>query len=342
SDERITFIDTPGHAAFTEMRARGANVTDIVVLVVAADDGVMAQTIEAIRHAQAAEVPMVVAINKVDRPGADPQRVKHELLNHGVVVEELGGETLAVEISARERRNLDRLQEAILLQAELLEIKANPLRRADGVVLEAKLDHRRGPVATLLVQGGTLRQGDALIAGSEWGRVRALVSERGERVDQALPGQPVEVLGLAGTPRAGDGFVVVDDEPRAREIGTFRQRKQREAELLRMTRGTLEQRLSQIKKGETKELPIIVKADVQGSLEAIMGNLQKLQSDDVTLHVLHAAAGGINESDVSLAQANDGMIVAFNVRPTPRARQLAERNGVEIRAYAIIHELVDA
>jgi translation initiation factor IF-2 len=341
SGDAITFIDTPGHAAFSEMRARGANLTDIVVLVVAAADGVKEQTVEAIRHAQAADVPIVVAINKTDLPGADPQRVKRELLNHGIVVEEMGGEVLAVEVSAKTRTNLDRLLEAILLQAELRELRANPARSAEGVVVEAKLDRSRGPVATLLVQRGTLRAGDAVVAGCEWGRVRALTNGRGERLEQAGPGTPAEVLGLSAAPNAGDRFAVVQSEARAREISAARQAARRVADLAGSGRRTLADMLARIKQGKTKELPVVIKADAQGSLEAITGSLGRLSNEEVALRLLHAAVGGINASDVSLAGASGAAIIGFNVRPMPQARELAKRQGVEIRTYGLIYELLE-
>ncbi|MBV9150510.1 MAG: translation initiation factor IF-2, partial [Alphaproteobacteria bacterium] len=339
--KQITFIDTPGHQAFTAMRARGANVTDIVVLVVAADDGIMEQTVEAIRHAKAAEVPLIVAINKIDRPDAKPERVRQELLQHEIVVEELGGEVLDVEVSALKKTNLDRLEEAILLQAELLDLKANPNRPAEGVVLEAKLERGRGPVATVLVQRGTLRIGDIFVAGSEWGRVRALIDERGEQRRVAGPSMPIEVLGLNGIPLAGDDFVAVDDESRAREVTDFRQRRRRDTAAAAGSRGTLEQMFSQIAAGVAKELPVVVKSDVQGSLEAIVGSLEKLSTSEVSMRVLHSAVGGINESDVILAKATNAVIVGFNVRANPQARDLAQRDGVEIRYYSIIYDVID-
>ncbi|HEX7006391.1 MAG TPA: translation initiation factor IF-2, partial [Alphaproteobacteria bacterium] len=341
SGQKITFIDTPGHAAFTEMRARGANVTDIVVLVVAADDGIMQQTVEAITHARAANVPIIVAINKIDRPEANPDRVRQELLQHGVVVEQMGGDVLSVEVSAKERINLDKLEEAILLQAEILELKANPDRSASGTVIEARLERGRGAVATLLVQRGTIHVGDIFVAGSEWGRVRALINDRGENMAAAGPATPVEVLGLQGTPMAGDTFVVVENEARAREITEFRQRRQREAQAATTGRGTLEQMFSKIAAGETKELPVVVKADVQGSLEAITASLAKLGTEEVSVRVLHAAVGGINESDVTLARASQAMIIGFNVRANPQAREMARRDNVDIRYYSIIYNVVD-
>jgi translation initiation factor IF-2 len=342
SDGRqITFIDTPGHQAFTAMRARGANVTDIVVLVVAADDGIMEQTVEAIRHAKAANAPIIVAINKIDKPDARPDRVRQELLQHDIVVEELGGDVLSVEVSALKKTNLDKLEEAILLQAELLDLKANPNRSAEGVVLEAKLERGRGAVATVLIQRGMLNVGDIFVAGSEWGRVRALVDDRGKNQAAAGPSVPIEVLGLNGTPLAGDDFVVADSEGRARDIADFRQRRRRDAQAAAGVRGTLEQMFSQIAAGVAKELPIVVKSDVQGSLEAIVGSLDKLSTGEVSIRVLHSAVGGINESDVILAKATGAVIIGFNVRANPQARDMARRDGVEIRYYSIIYNLID-
>src|SRR5215813_14091005 len=331
SGKQITFIDTPGHQAFTAMRARGANVTDIVVLVVAADDGIMEQTVEAIRHAKAAQVPIIVAINKIDKPDSKPDRVRQELLQHELVVEQLGGEVLDIEVSALKKTNLDKLEEAILPQAELLDLTANPNRSAEGVVLEAKLERGRGAVATVLIQRGTLQVGDIFVAGSEWGRVRALVDDRGENQHEAGPSTPIEVLGLNGTPLAGDDFVVAENESRARDIADFRQRRRREAAAAAGTRGTLEQMFSQIAAGVARELPVVVKSDVQGSLEAIVGSLEKLSTDEVSVRVLHSAVGGINESDVILAKASNAVIVGFNVRANPQARELAQRDNVEIR-----------
>jgi translation initiation factor IF-2 len=339
--KQITFIDTPGHQAFTAMRARGANITDIVVLVVAADDGIMEQTVEAIRHAKAAEVPIIVAINKIDRPDAKPDRVRQELLQHEIVVEEMGGEVLDVEVSALKKTNLDRLEEAILLQAELLDLKVNPNRPAEGVVLEAKLERGRGPVATVLIRRGSLRIGDIFVSGSEWGRVRALVDERGQNLREAGPSTPIEVLGLNGLPLAGDDLVVVENEGRAREITDFRARRRRDAAAATGGRGTLEQMFSQIAAGTAKELPVVVKSDVQGSLEAIVGSLDKLATDEVSMRVLHSAVGGINESDVILAKATGAVIIGFNVRANPQARDLAQRDGVEIRYYSIIYDVID-
>jgi translation initiation factor IF-2 len=339
--KRITFLDTPGHEAFTAMRSRGAKATDIVVLVVAADDGIMPQTIEAIHHAKAANVPMVVAINKCDKPDAQPDRVRRDLLQHEVVVEQLGGDVQAVEVSAKSRANLDKLEEAILLQAEILDLKANPDRMAEGVVIEAKVDRGRGPVATVLVQRGTIRLGDVLVAGSEWGRVKALIDDHGQNVTVAGPSTPVEILGLQGTPEAGDGFSVVENETRARDVADFRTRKSRDRLLAAGGRGTIEQMFVKIKAGEVKGLPVLVKTDVQGSLEAIVGALQKLGTEEVSVRVLHSAVGGINESDVTLARASGAMIVGFNVRANKQARDLATRDGVDIRYYSIIYNVID-
>jgi translation initiation factor IF-2 len=341
SGDKITFLDTPGHEAFTAMRSRGANATDIVVLVVAADDGIMPQTVEAIDHAKAAEVPIIVAINKIDRPDANPDRVRNELLSHELVVESMGGDVLAVEVSAVEKTNLDKLEEAIVLQAEILEISANPDRNAEGVVVEAKVETGRGSVATVLVQRGTLNVGDIVVAGAQWGKVRALLDDAGERTDSAGPSTPVEVLGLGGTPEAGDEFSVVENEARAREITEFRQRRDRDAKVQAGARGTLDEMFSQIQAGEVKEIPIVVKADVQGSVEAIVQSAQNLSNDEVSVRVLHTGVGGINESDITLAKASNAMMVGFNVRANAQARQLAEAEGLDIRYYAIIYDLVD-
>jgi translation initiation factor IF-2 len=337
----ITFIDTPGHEAFTAMRARGARATDIVVLVVAADDGVMPQTVEAINHARAAEVPIIVAINKIDKADANPTRVRTDLLAHEIVVESMGGETLEVEVSATKGINLDKLLDAILLQAEVLNLTANPDRPADGIVVEAQLDKGRGPVATVLVQRGTLRPGDIVVAGSAWGRVRALVDERGEAAKSAGPSVPVEVLGFSSAPEAGDQLVVVDTEARAREITEYRDRKRRETRGSPGGRSSLEQMMSQMKDAERKEFPILVKADVQGSAEAIVQALEKLSTDEVAARVIHYGVGGISESDVQLAAASGTVILGFNVRANAQARDAAERTGIEIRYYNIIYDLVD-
>ncbi len=343
SGDRITFIDTPGHEAFTAMRARGAGVTDIVVLVVAADDGVMPQTIEAIRHAKAAHAPIIVAINKMDKPDANPARVRTELLSHEVVVEEMGGETQDVEVSATKRTGLDKLQEAILLQAEILDLRANPERAAEGAVIESRLDRGRGPVATMLVQKGTLHQGEIVVAGAEWGRVRAMLDDRGEALKDAGPSTPVEILGLSAVPSAGEPFVAVENEARAREISEFRQRRLRDttAAGIAAGRGTLDQMLARIVAGEQKEVAVVIKADVQGSSEAIQTTVLKLAHEEVKVRVLLAGVGQITESDVQLAKASDGVIIAFNVRATSQARELASREKVEIRYYSIIYEVAD-
>ncbi len=343
SGQKITFIDTPGHEAFTAMRARGAAVTDIVVLVVAADDGVMPQTIEAIRHAKAAGAPLIVAINKMDKPGATPDRVRQELLQHEIVVEQMGGETQDVEVSALKRTGLDRLEEAILLQAEVLGLTANPDRTAEGAVIESRLDRGRGPVATVLVQKGTLHQGDILVAGAEWGRVRAMLDDKGRAMKEAGPSMPVEVLGLTGVPGAGEPIVVVESESRAREIAEFRTRKLRDKAAAGSVaaRGTLDQMLARIQAGDQKEVAVLVKADVQGSSEAIAATVVKQGTEEVKVRVLHAAVGQITESDVQLAKASDAVVVAFNVRATAQAREMAQRDGVAINYYSIIYEVAD-
>lgn len=337
----ITFIDTPGHEAFTAMRARGAKATDIVVLVVAADDGVMPQTVEAINHARAANVPIIVAINKIDKQSANPNRVRTELLQHEIVVESMGGETLDVEVSAMKGTNLDKLLETILLQAEVLDLRANPDREASGIVVEAQLDKGRGPVATVLVQRGTLHLGDIFVAGSAWGRVRALVDDKGEQIKAAGPSVPVEVLGLGSAPEAGDTFDVVKDEARAREITDYRDRKRRETRGAASARASLEQMMSQLKEGGLKEFPVLVKADVQGSAEAIVQALEKVGNNEIQARVIHYAVGGISESDVQLAAASGAVILGFNVRANGQARDAAERQGIEIRYYNIIYDLVD-
>ncbi len=343
SGNKITFIDTPGHAAFTAMRARGAKVTDVVVLVVAADDGVMPQTVEAIHHAKAAKVPIIVAINKIDKPDAKPERVRTELLQHEIQVESLGGDVLDVEVSATKKLNLEKLLETIGLQAEILDLKANPNRPAEGTVIEAKLDRGRGPVATVLVQRGTLRPGDIVVAGAESGRVRALISDTGEPVDSAGPSTPVEVLGFNGTPEASDRLAVVDNESRAREVTDYRVRQKRDKVAARATgmRGSLEQMMSQLKTAGRKDFALIIKADVQGSLEAIIGAIEKLGTSEVGARVIHAGVGGITESDVTLAEASGVPIIGFNVRAHKEAREAAERDGIEIRYYNIIYDLVD-
>ncbi len=342
----VTFIDTPGHAAFTAMRARGAKVTDVVVLVVAADDGVMPQTVEAINHAKAAGVPLIVAINKIDKADASPERVRAELLQYEIQVETLGGETLEIEVSAKTGKNLDKLLEAIALQAELLDLKANPHRPAEGTVIEAKLDRGRGPVATVLVQRGTLRTGDIVVAGSEWGRVRALIGDTGAQIKEAPPSLPVEVLGFNGTPEAGDRVAVVESEARAREITDYRERQKRDRIAARgggsAVGRSLADMMRDLKEGAgRKEFPLIVKGDVQGSVEAIVGTLEKVGNDEVRARVLQSGVGGITESDITLAQASGAAVIGFNVRAHKEAREAAERAGVEIRYYNIIYNLVD-
>ncbi|GBR55312.1 translation initiation factor IF-2 [Acetobacter senegalensis DSM 18889] len=343
SGSKITFLDTPGHEAFTAMRARGASITDVVVLVVAADDGVMPQTVEAIKHAKAANVPMIVAINKIDKPGAKPDRVRQELLSHEIVVESMGGDVQDIEVSALKRTGLDKLEEAILLQAEILELKANPDRAAEGAVIESRLDRGRGSVASVLVQKGTLHKGDIVVAGTEWGRVRALLDDRGRQVADAGPSMPVEVLGLSGVPSAGAPFVVVENENRAREISEFRQRKLKEHQVAGQVaaRGTLDQMLARIQAGDQKEVSVLIKADVQGSAEAIQTTVLKLANEEVGVRVLNASVGQITESDVQLGKASDAVIIAFNVRATAQARQLAQREGVDIRYYSIIYQVAD-
>lgn len=337
----ITFIDTPGHEAFTEMRMRGANITDIVILVVAADDGVMQQTIEAINHARAAECPVIIAVNKCDKPEADPQRVRNELLSHEIVTEDFGGDVLCVDVSAHTKMGLDKLEEAIMLQAELLELKANHDRAAEGAVIEAKVERGRGSVASLLVTRGTLNIGDIFVVGAETGRVRALYNDHGKQVKTATPGDAVEVLGLNGTPMAGDLLTVVDSDARAREVSEYRQRVLREKESASGARGSVEQMLSAIAAGEAEELPVVIKTDVHGSLEAIRVAVDKLGTDQVKVRILSSGVGAISESDISLAAASQGMIIAFNVRANPQARDQARRDGIEIRYHSIIYELID-
>ncbi len=341
---KVTFIDTPGHAAFTAMRSRGAKVTDIVVLVVAADDGVMPQTIEAISHARAANVPLIVAINKIDKPDANPQRVRTELLQHNIQVESMGGETLEFEVSAKTGDGLDTLLEGLQLQAEILDLKADPFRTAEGTVIEAKLDRGRGPVATVLVQRGTLDVGDIVVAGAEWGRVRALVSDSGEMLKEAAPSFPAEILGFNGTPDAGDRVAVVDSEARAREITDYRARQKRERQAARLSgaRGTMADMMRDLREGAAKkEFALVMKGDVQGSVEAINTALENLGNDEVSARILHAGVGAITESDVTLAQASGAILIGFNVRAHKEAREAAERAGVEIRYYSVIYNLVD-
>ncbi|WP_273722552.1 translation initiation factor IF-2 [Bartonella sp. AU18XJBT] len=341
--QKITFIDTPGHAAFTAMRARGARVTDIAVLVVAADDSVMPQTIESINHAKAAGVPIIVAINKIDKPAANAQKVRTELLQHEVFVETMGGETLDVEVSAKTGQNLDKLLEAILLQAEMLDLKADSQRTAEGVIIEAKLDRGRGSVATVLVQKGTLHPSDIIVAGNEWGRVRALIDDHGRHVKEAVPSTPIEILGMQGTPQAGDRFAVVTHEAKAREISEYRQRLARDKAVARQTgsRGSLEQMMTKLQTTGVKEFSLIIKGDVQGSIEAIASALEKLGNDEVRARIVHAGAGGITESDISLAEASNSAVIGFNVRANKQARDFARTQGIEIRYYNIIYDLVD-
>ena len=340
-DNVITFIDTPGHAAFTEMRLRGANTTDIVVLVVAADDSVKEQTIEAINHAKAAGCPIIVAVNKCDKPGADPSKVRSDLLQHEIITEDFGGDILAVNVSAHTSEGLDKLEEAIMLQAELLELKANPNREAEGSVIEAKVERGRGSVATVLVQRGTLSVGDIFVIGAESGRVRALLNERGEQLKTATPGMPVEILGLNGTPMAGDNFTVVETEARAREIAEYRKRVIRDKEAVVSARGSVEQMLSAIAAGEAAELPVVIKTDVHGSLEAIKVALENLGTEQVKVRFLTGGVGALSESDISLAAASNAIVIGFNVRAIPQARDLAKRDSVEIRYHSIIYELID-
>jgi translation initiation factor IF-2 len=345
SGAKITFLDTPGHAAFTEMRARGANVTDIVVIVVSAEDSIMPQTIESISHARAAKVPIIIAINKIDMPSANAQKVRQDLLQYEVVVEEMGGDVQTVEVSAKKKTNLDKLEEAILLQAEVLELKANPNREAHGFIVESKLEKGRGSVATVLIQKGTLKVGDIFVAGKESGRVRAIVDDRGQSIEKALPGQPVEILGFGGTPDAGDTFTVVGDENKAREIADYRQRKKREMQATKAVKGrtTMEDLLLIKQEGEKTTLPVVIKGDVHGSVEAIAGSLQKMVDDNqgIAVQVLHSGVGGITESDVTLARASGGIIIGFNVRANNQARDLAQRDAVQIHYYNIIYNIID-
>ena len=339
--KKVTFLDTPGHAAFTQMRARGASVTDIVILVVAADDSIMPQTVEAISHAKAANVPIIVAINKIDKPEADANRVRTDLLQHELQVEGMGGEIQDVEVSALKKTNLDGLLEAVLLQAELLELKANPDRAAEGAVVEAQLDKGRGPVATFLVQRGGLKRGDIVVVGGEWGKVRALSDDKGAQVKLAGPARPVEVLGLNGVPEPGDQFAVVDSEAKAREVAEFRQRKKREKEVAKSSGTSLEQMMAHLQDAEIKEMPIVIKGDVQGSVEAIVGALEKMSNDEVRVKVLHTGVGGVTESDVILASASGAPVIGFNVRANKKVREEAEKAGVEIRYYSVIYDLID-
>jgi translation initiation factor IF-2 len=338
---QVTFLDTPGHEAFTAMRARGAKVTDLVILVVAADDGVMPQTVEAINHARAAEVPILVAVNKIDKPDANPDRVRQELANHGLAPEEWGGDTILAPVSAKTKDGIPHLLDMILLQADVLELKANPTRSAKGTIVEARLDRGRGPVATVLVQEGTLKPGDAFVCGTQYGRVRAMVDDRGRRIEAAGPSTPVEILGLGGVPEAGDTFIAVQDDQKARQVAEHRRGKQREAEMAKTAKVSLDDLYQQIQTGAVKELKVVLKADVQGSVEATSEALRRLSTDDVRLNVLHGSVGGITESDVLLASASNAIIIGFNVRPEPKAGALAEREGVDIRLYTIIYEALN-
>lgn len=339
SGQKITFIDTPGHAAFTEMRARGANATDIVVLVVAADDGIKDQTVEAINHAKAAKVPVIVAINKIDKPEANAMKVRQALMQHEIFVEELGGDILSVEVSAKQKLNLDKLEEAILLQAEIMNLRGNPNRLAAGIVIESKLEKGRGPVATTLIQTGTLKIGDFFVAGAQWGRVRALINDHGQSIKEAGPSLPVEVIGLNGLPEAGDAFVVTQEESKAREIAEYRQSKLREKLSISYDKQKMENLFAQ--QGTHKELAILIKADVQGSMEAIISSLQKMQTDEVSVRILHSGVGGINETDVSLAKASKALILGFNVRANLQAREMAQRDSLEIRYYSVIYDALE-
>ncbi|HEX5034753.1 MAG TPA: translation initiation factor IF-2, partial [bacterium] len=337
----LTFLDTPGHEAFTAMRARGASVTDIVVLVVAADDGVMPQTIEAINHAKAAEVPIIVAVNKIDKPGATPDVVKRQLSEHGLLAEDWGGDVLFVPVSAKTKQGVPELLESIFLQTEMLELKANPNKLAKGVIIEARLEKGRGPVVTALVQEGTLRAGDAIVAGSQFGRVRAMTNDRGEQVREAGPGMPVEVLGLDGVPQASELLQALEDEKAAKQVAEHRQMKARDQRIGSGSKMSLEDLFSKLKAGEAKELALILKADVQGSSEAVKASLEKLSNDKVRVNVIHVGVGGITESDVMLASASDAVIIGFNVRPDTKAREVAEQEGVEIKVYQVIYDAVE-
>ncbi len=340
-EKDIVFLDTPGHEAFTAMRARGAQVTDIVVLVVAAEDGVRPQTLEAINHSRAAKVPIIVAINKIDKPEADQDRVKRELSDQGLVPEEWGGDTIFVPVSAKKRIGLENLLEMILLQSEVMELKANPNKLGRGTIIEAKLDKGRGPVATVLVSSGTVKPGDVFVTGQHYGRIRMLLNDKGRKEREATPSYPVEVIGLSGVPQAGDSFVVMEDEKKARQVAQSRMQKQREVELAQRKRITLDDLFSQIQKGEVKELNIIIKADVQGSVEAVSESLSKLSTEAVKLNVIHGSVGAITESDIMLASASNAIIIGFNIRPEPKASQLAESEGVDLRLYNIIYNAIE-
>jgi|TARA_B100001964_G_scaffold203826_1_gene233140 translation initiation factor IF-2 len=340
NDKKITFIDTPGHEAFSNMRARGSKTTDIIILVVAADDGLKPQTIESISHAKAANVPIIIAINKIDLPAAEPDKVRNDLLNHEIIVEKLSGDVLDVEISALKKINLDKLEDAIHLQADLLDLKANPQRSARGVIIESKLEKGRGPVATVLVQKGTLKVGNIFVSGSEWGKVKALINDRGENLKEAIPSLPVEVLGFGSNPLAGDDFIVVDNENRARKIAEYRSNKDLQKKNT-IIKTNVEEMFEQISTGEATSLPIIIKADVQGSAEAIESSILKLSTEEVKTTVVFKGVGAITESDVALANSSKGFIIGFNVRAIPQARDLAKRDGIDIKYYSIIYELID-
>lgn len=341
NEKKITFIDTPGHEAFTAMRARGAQITDIAILVVAADDGVMPQTIEAINHAQSAEIPIIIAVNKIDKPNAQPDRVKQQLTEHGLVPEEWGGDTICVPVSALKAENIDELLEMILLVSEMEEIKTNPDRPADGVIIEAELDKGRGPVATILIKNGTLKVSDPLLAGTTYGRVRAMLDERGERIEEAPPSTPVEVLGLSEVPNAGQFVQVLEDEKEARAIAKERQEEKHQQQIQQDTKVSLENLYDQIQEGEIKELNVIIKADVQGSIEALKGSLLKLGTDEVDINIIHTGVGGINETDINLASASNAIIIGFNVRPNSNALQIAEKEKVEIKVYRVIYKVIE-
>ena len=340
NNKQITFIDTPGHAAFSNMRARGSKTTDIIILVVAADDGLKPQTIESIAHAKAANVPLIVAINKIDLPAADPDKVRNELLNHEIIVEKMSGDVLDVEVSALKKINLDKLEEAILLQADLLNLKANPNRSCRGVIIESKLEKGRGSVATVLVQKGSLKIGDIFVSGSEWGKVKALINDKGQNIKEALPSMPIEVLGFDSNPLAGDDFIVVDSETGARKIAEYRFNK-KQNQKNKALKTNVEEMFEQISAGQATSLPVIIKADVQGSTEAIESSIIKLSTDEVKTTVIHKGVGAITESDVALANSGKGFIVGFNVRAIPQARDMAKRDGVDIKYYSIIYELID-
>ena len=341
NDKEITFLDTPGHAAFTEMRARGANITDITVLVVAADDGVMPQTVEAINHAKAAGTPIIVAVNKIDKPGANPSHVTEQLTEYGLIPEDWGGDTIFVEISAKFGKNLDELLDMILLQAEVMELKANPDQHAAGSVVEARLDKGKGSVATLLVQHGTLHVGDPIVVGNTYGRVRTMTNERGRRIKEATPSTPIEITGLSDVPEAGDRFIVFEDEKTARAAGEERAKRALVAERANTNHVTLDNLFDSLKEGEMKSVPVIIKADVQGSVEALAQSLKKIKVDGVKVDIIHTAVGAINESDVTLAEASNAIIIGFNVRPTPQAKSQADSGSVDIRLHRVIYNAID-